>query len=44
MPDHAHLIFRLIQPYELSQVLQRIKGGSARRINQVLKSKGAVLE
>ena len=42
MPDHAHLIFRLIQPYELSQVLQRIKGGSARRINRVLKSKGAV--
>lgn len=39
MPDHAHLIFRLIEPYELSQVLQRIKGGSARRINQVLKSK-----
>jgi REP element-mobilizing transposase RayT len=42
MPDHAHLIFRLIQPYELSQVLQPIKGGLARRINQMLKSNGAV--
>ena len=42
MPDHAHLIFRLIQPYELSQILQRIKGRSARRINQMLKRKGSV--
>jgi REP element-mobilizing transposase RayT len=42
MPDHAHLIFRLIEPYQLSQVLQRIKGRSARRINQVLKSNGSV--
>lgn len=42
MPDHAHLIFRLIKPYELSQVLQRIKGRSARLINQLLKSEGSV--
>ena len=42
MPDHAHLIFRLIEPHELSQILQRIKGRSARRINQMLKSQGSV--
>ena len=42
MPDHAHLIFRLIEPYRLSQVLQRIKGRSARQINQMLKSEGSV--
>jgi REP element-mobilizing transposase RayT len=42
MPDHAHLIFRLIKPYELSQVLQRIKGRSARQINQMFKSEGSV--
>ena len=38
MPDHAHAIFRLINTSNLSQVLQRIKGRSARRINQVLKT------
>ena len=42
MPDHTHLIFRLIQPYELSQVLDKDQGGSARRINQMLNSKGSV--
>ncbi len=42
MPDHVHLIFRLIDSYELSEVLQRIKGGSARRINQILKREGAL--
>jgi len=42
MPDHTHLIFRLIEPYRLSQVLQRIKGRSARQINQMLKSEGRV--
>ena len=42
MSDHAHLIFRLIERYELSHVLQRIKGRSARQINQMLKKEGAV--
>jgi REP element-mobilizing transposase RayT len=42
MPDHTHLIFILIEPYRLSQVLQRIKGRSARRINQMLKGEGSV--
>ena len=42
MPNHVHLIFRLIEPYELSQVLQRIKCRSARDINQMFKSRGSV--
>jgi putative transposase len=42
MPDHAHLIFRLIEPNELPQVLQRIKGRSARAINQLLKREGSI--
>jgi REP element-mobilizing transposase RayT len=40
MPDHAHAIFRLNGAHRLSHVLQRIKGRSARRINQMLKTKG----
>jgi REP-associated tyrosine transposase len=42
MPDHVHLIFRLVEPYELSLVLQRIKGRSARQINQMLRREGSV--
>jgi REP element-mobilizing transposase RayT len=42
MPDHTRLIFRLIEPYQLSHGLQRIKGRSARQINQILKSEGSV--
>ncbi len=42
MPDHAHPIFRLIEPYELSQVLQLIKRRSARQINQLLKKRGVI--
>ncbi len=37
MPDHAHAIFRPSGSYKLSQVLQRIKGRSARQVNQVFK-------
>jgi REP element-mobilizing transposase RayT len=36
MPDHVHAIFRLIEPYKLSRVLQLIKGRSARQVNQFL--------
>ena len=42
MLDHAHAIFRLIDNYKLSRVLQRIKGRSARQVNQALKRAGAV--
>ena len=37
MPDHAHAIFRLIDPHKLSRVLQQIKGRAARQVNQLLK-------
>lgn len=39
MPDHAHTIFRLIEPHKLSRVLQQIKGRSARQVNQLLNQK-----
>ena len=42
MPNHAHAIFRLIDTCKLSQVLQRIKGRSARQINRVLKTARSV--
>jgi REP element-mobilizing transposase RayT len=42
MPDHVHAIFRVIDPYNLSQVLQQIKGRSSRLINQVLRRAGRV--
>jgi REP element-mobilizing transposase RayT len=42
MPDHTHLIFKLIEPYELAGLLQRIKGTSARQINQMLKREGSL--
>jgi REP element-mobilizing transposase RayT len=42
MPDHPHAIFRLIDPYTLSQVLQQIKGRSSRQLNQVLRRQGRV--
>jgi REP element-mobilizing transposase RayT len=42
MPDHAHLIFRLMEPNELPQVLQHIKGRSARTIDQMLEREGSI--
>lgn len=42
MPDHVHVIFRLIQSNELSRVLQSIKSRSARHINQLFKNEGSV--
>lgn len=42
MLNHVHAIFRLIDTSSLSQVLQRIKGRSARQINLMLKADGAV--
>jgi REP element-mobilizing transposase RayT len=35
MPDHAHAVFRLIEPHRLSGVLGQIKGRSARQVNQL---------
>jgi REP element-mobilizing transposase RayT len=42
MDDHVHLVFRLTGTLPLSKVLQRVKGGSARKINQMLGSKGSI--
>lgn len=42
MPDHVHAIFRLNGMHQLSRVLQIIKGGSARRINQIYGTEGSI--
>jgi REP-associated tyrosine transposase len=42
MPDHVHAILRVIEPYSLSRVLQRIKGRSSRQINVLLSRRGRV--
>ena len=42
MPDHVHAIFRLLGTIQLSRLLQRIKGGSAYRINQILQREGSI--
>ena len=42
IPDHVHAIFRVIEPYTLSQVLHQIKGRSSRQINQILGRQGRV--
>ncbi len=47
MPDHVHLMLRPSERepglwWDLATVLQGIKGGSARRINQVLRTNGTV--
>jgi REP element-mobilizing transposase RayT len=40
MPDHVHHIFRILDGSSLSEVLQSIKGYSARSINALLDRKG----
>jgi REP element-mobilizing transposase RayT len=42
MPDHVHAIFRVIEPYTLSQVLQQMKCRSSRQINELLSRQGRV--
>jgi REP element-mobilizing transposase RayT len=42
MPDHVHAIFRILGTCDLSYVLQRIKGRSAREINRALNREGPV--
>ncbi len=41
MPDHAHLIFRILNG-NLGDVLRKIKGSSARQVNIVLKRSGSL--
>ena len=40
MPDHVHLIFRVLRGLSLSAVLQSVKGYSARSVNALLARKG----
>lgn len=40
MPDHVHMILRLLGDENLSDVLRRIKGRAARFVNQFLIRKG----
>ena len=40
MPDHLHWLFELGEGYSLSQLIKRLKGSSARRINAVRMSTG----
>jgi putative transposase len=47
MPDHVHLIFqpRLKEPgtwFDLAEIMKGLKGASARRINQLLGTRGTV--
>jgi putative transposase len=42
MPGTMSIFLRLIAPYDLGRVLQRIKGRSARQINQMLNRAGSV--
>jgi REP element-mobilizing transposase RayT len=42
MPDHAHAIFRLIGTLTLTEVLKRLKGRTAHRINQITGRQGQV--
>ena len=42
MPNHVHLLFRLREGFELAGLMKRIKGVSARKINQLLGQNGSV--
>ena len=36
MPDHVHMLFRILENQRLGDILRTIKGRSARQINQLL--------
>ena len=40
MPDHAHLLFVPMEEWTLDRILRRVKGVSARQINQHLQRSG----
>lgn len=42
MPNHAHLLLRLYEGHDLAGLMKRIKGISARRINQLRNTTGSV--
>jgi len=42
MPNHAHLLLRLYDGHDLAGLMKRIKGISARRINQLRNTTGSI--
>ncbi len=42
MPNHAHLLLRLYEGHNLAGLMKRIKGISARRINQLRNTNGSI--
>jgi REP element-mobilizing transposase RayT len=42
MPDHAHIMMRVLEDRSLSAILQSIKGFSSLTVNQLLGRKGAL--
>ena len=42
MPNHVHLLLRPLEGHSLSDIMKRIKGVSARKINQATNSSGSV--
>jgi len=40
MPNHVHVLFSIIEPYKLEQIVKSWKGFSARKINAALDRKG----
>jgi len=42
MPNHVHLLLRMAEGHDLAGLMKRIKGVSARKINQLLRRQGTV--
>jgi acyl-coenzyme A synthetase/AMP-(fatty) acid ligase/REP element-mobilizing transposase RayT len=42
MPNHAHLLLRLLPEHEMSTFMKRVKGVSARKINEIRGTNGPV--
>ena len=44
MPDHVHMLFAPYEQWSISRIMRRVKGVSARLINERLQAKGQVWE
>jgi len=42
MPNHVHLLFKILEDYELSKIMKSIKGVTARKINRHSNKTGSV--
>lgn len=42
LPDHAHLLLCPLAKYPLSRIMKGVKGATARRLNQLRRTKGTV--